>query len=58
VNLTKRKAKGDAVEKLLEAMRHTLKEREAFIESLIDAILRLEAEIKELKGGKNEKVDR
>jgi predicted nucleic acid-binding Zn-ribbon protein len=49
VNLTKRKAKGDAVEKLLEAMRHTLKEREAFIESLIDAILRLEAEIKQLK---------
>jgi hypothetical protein len=58
VNLTKRKAKGEAVEKLLEAMRQTLKEREEFIGSLIEDILRLEAEIKRLKGGKNEKVDR
>jgi hypothetical protein len=58
VNLIKRKAKGDAVEKLLEAMRQTLKEREEFIGSLIEDILRLEAEIKRLKGGKHEKVDR
>jgi hypothetical protein len=58
VNLIKRKAKGDAVEKLLEAMRQTLKEREEFISILIADIIRLEAEIKELKGGKHEKVDR
>jgi hypothetical protein len=58
VNLIKRKAKGDAVEKILEAMRQTLKEREEFISILIADIIRLEAEIKELKGGKNEKVDR
>jgi hypothetical protein len=58
VNLTKRKAKGDAVEKLLEAMRQTLAEREKFIKSLISDIVELTEEIKRLKGGKNEKVDR